>query len=66
MRMFTVLERNHTHLQVNVIFNKRQILMNGTRKLPSPLGVPGKQSFPAKVLGEDLEGIYPFQVVFQD
>lgn len=38
-------------------FNRRQILMNGTRKLPSALGLQRKQSLPAKVLGKDSEGV---------
>lgn len=54
------------HSQVNVILIKGRFLMNGTRKLPSPLGLQKKQSFPAKALGKDLAGIYPFRLGFQD
>lgn len=64
--MFTVSEGKSDTFTNKCHFNKRQVLMNGTRKLPSPLGLPRKQSFPAKVLGKDLEGIYPFQLAFQD
>lgn len=64
--MFTDSEGKSDAFTNKYHFNKRQVLMDGTRKLPSPLGLQRKQSFPAKVLGKDLEGIYPFRLGFQD
>ena len=55
--MFTDSEGKSDMFTNECHFNKRQISMNGTRKLPSALELQGKQSFPAKVLGKDLERI---------
>ena len=56
-RMFTDSEGKTDMFTNKCPFNRRQILMNGTRKLPSALGLQRKQSLPAKVLGKDLEGV---------
>lgn len=55
--MFTDSEGKTDMFTNKCSFNRRQILMNGTRKLPSALGLQRKQSLPAKVLGKDSEGV---------
>lgn len=57
---------SQTHSEINVIAKKRQIQMDGTRKIPSTLELQRKQLFPIKALWKDSEGIYPFRLKTKD
>lgn len=63
--MFTVLEGSHIHLQINVSLIKGSF-DEWNKKTTKSFGTAKEAIISSKVVGKDLEGIYPFQLAFQD